>query len=101
MPDGSLKLAAAPVPSALPLTPAVPASVVTTPAGVILRMGWKRPAARKTVHVAARATTHKKRKVAAAPVPPVLLYTRTFRPRGLKADGGSILRMVWLWVPAT
>ena len=38
MPVGSLKRAAAPLPSALPLEPALPARVVTTPAGVILRM---------------------------------------------------------------
>ena len=40
MPLGSRKLAAAPVASVEPLTPAVPASVVTTPAEVILRMVW-------------------------------------------------------------
>ena len=38
MPLGSRKRAAAPVASVEPLTPAVPASVVTSPAGVILRM---------------------------------------------------------------
>lgn len=37
-PLGTLKLAAAPVPSALPYKPAVPASVVTTPLGVIFRI---------------------------------------------------------------
>ena len=36
--QGELKLAAAPRPSALPLVPAVPARVLTTPDGVILRM---------------------------------------------------------------
>jgi len=35
---GPSKRAAGPVPSALPFTPAVPASVLTAPAGVILRM---------------------------------------------------------------
>jgi hypothetical protein len=35
---GSLNLAAVPVPFVLPLLPAVPASVVTTPPAVILRM---------------------------------------------------------------
>jgi len=38
MPAGKKKLAAAPVASVLPVTPAVPASVLTAPAGVILRM---------------------------------------------------------------
>ena len=38
MPYGVLKRAAAPVPSVEPAWPAVPARVVTTPAGVILRI---------------------------------------------------------------
>src|SRR5260370_39517185 len=38
MPNGALNCAAAPLPSARPITPAVPASGVTTPAAVILRM---------------------------------------------------------------
>ena len=38
MPSGKLKRAAAPVPSVEPAAPAEPASVVTTPAGVILRI---------------------------------------------------------------
>src|SRR6266581_4476337 len=39
-PPGWLNVAAAPVPSTLPDVPAVPARVLTTPAGVILRMVW-------------------------------------------------------------
>src|SRR6266581_3734058 len=39
-PWGRLNSAAAPVPSTLPDVPAVPARVLTTPAGVILRMVW-------------------------------------------------------------
>ena len=35
-----LKRATPPLPSALPITPAAPAMVETTPAGVILRMVW-------------------------------------------------------------
>jgi hypothetical protein len=38
MPDGPLKLAAVPVPSLLPLTPAWPATVETTPAVVTFRI---------------------------------------------------------------
>src|SRR6185436_16595932 len=39
-PVGRLKRASGPVPSALPDTNAVPAKVVTTPAGVTLRTEW-------------------------------------------------------------
>lgn len=39
-PEGKLKRAAVPVPSALPATPAAPANVVTTPEAVTLRMVW-------------------------------------------------------------
>src|SRR5438874_4808771 len=39
-PVGRLKRASGPVPSALPETNAVPATVVTTPAGVTLRIEW-------------------------------------------------------------
>ena len=38
MPDGALKRASVPVPSTAPDVPGNPASVVTTPAGVIFRM---------------------------------------------------------------
>jgi hypothetical protein len=39
-PFGELKRASALPPSALPGTPAAPASVLTTPAAVILRIVW-------------------------------------------------------------
>lgn len=40
MPRGELKRAAAPVPSAVPGAPAVPATVVVTPSGVMRRIVW-------------------------------------------------------------
>ena len=55
-PLGQLKRAAAPVPSALPDEPAVPASVVTTPAGVIFRMVLLPVSATKTLPAPSTAT---------------------------------------------
>ena len=55
-PRGWLKRAALPVPSTLPAEPARPASVVTTPAGVILRIVWFSESATKTLPAASTAT---------------------------------------------
>ena len=56
MPWGSLKRAAAPVPSALPDEPAVPASVVTTPARRDLPDGVVAVSATKTLPAPSTAT---------------------------------------------
>src|SRR5437660_206684 len=48
-PVGTLKRAALPVPSAPPALPANPASVVTTPADVTLRIVWLGESATKTL----------------------------------------------------
>ena len=55
-PWGPLKWAPAPVPSALPDKPAVPASVVTTPVAVIFRMVWLSESATKTLPAPSTAT---------------------------------------------
>ena len=55
-PCGWLKSAALPVPSALPLTPANPASVLTTPAGVIIRIVWFQVSATYTLVALSTAT---------------------------------------------
>ena len=55
-PQGLLRRAAAPVPSALPGEPAVPANVVTTPVAVIFRMVWLLVSATKTLSAPSTAT---------------------------------------------
>ena len=70
-PEGKLKLAAAPVPSALPEVPP-PASVVTTPAGEIWRILWLPESATVTVPSVPTATPNGALKLAAAPVPSAL-----------------------------
>ena len=71
-PVGRLKLAAVPVPSALPNTFAVPASVVTAPAAVILRIVLLPVSATYTLPAPSTATPNGRWKVAAVPVPSAL-----------------------------
>ncbi len=55
-PSGDENRAALPVPSTLPLSPATPASVVTTAAGVILRIVWFEVSATYTLPALSTAT---------------------------------------------
>ena len=100
-PMGTLKRAAAPVPSALPPLPAVPASVVTTPAGVILRMVELFVSATYTAPAASTATPNGLLKRAPAPVPSALPLLAAVPASVLTTPAGVILRMVELFVSAT
>src|ERR1035437_5927547 len=93
-PLGNLKRAAAPVPSALPDEPAVPASVVTTPLGVIFRMVLLFVSATKTLPAPSTATPEGDQKRAAAPVPSALPYEPADPASVVTAPVGVIFRMV-------
>src|SRR6476660_3485289 len=95
-PVGRLKRAAAPVPSVLPVLPAVPARVVTTPAGVILRMVALVWSATYTVPAASTATPTGVLNRAAAPVPSVLPVLPAVPARVVTTPADVILRIVWL-----
>ena len=69
---GQLKRAAVPVPSALPSRTCCPASVVTTPSGVIFRMVSLAVSATKRLPAPSTATPEGQLKRAAAPVPSAL-----------------------------
>ena len=65
-------MAAVPVPSALPVVPARPASVVTTPAGVAFRIKWLSVSATKKLPALSTATSEGLKNLAPVPVPSVL-----------------------------
>src|SRR5688500_16366921 len=71
-PDGVLNRAAFPVPSADPPVPAVPATVVTTPPLVILRIVWLFWSATNTLPRLSTATPLGLENCAAPPVPSAL-----------------------------
>src|SRR6266496_4340483 len=101
---GRLNSAAAPVPSALPAVPAVPARVLTTPAGVILRMVWflipavyRLPALSRTTpnwggNPAAAAGPSTELAVAAPPTPPPVPGDLGAPAMVLATPAGVILR---------
>src|SRR6267142_991245 len=100
-PNGRLKLAAAPTPSVLPPAPADPANVLTTPAGVILRMVLLYVSDTYTLPALSVATPDGNLKLAAVPVPSALPATPADPASVLTAPAGVITRIVWLYVSAT
>src|SRR6266581_43651 len=101
-PPGLLNVAAAPVPSAPPLVPAVPASVVTTPVAMtIRRMVWLVLAATyRLVPLLSTARPWGRLNSAAAPVPSALPAVPAVPASVLTTPAGVILRMVWFLIPA-
>src|SRR6266571_1571477 len=99
-PPGLLNVAAAPVPSAPPLVPAVPASVVTTPVAMtIRRMVWLvLSATYRLVPLLSMARPVGRLNRAAAPVPSTLPDVPAVPARVLTTPAGVILRMVWLFL---
>ena len=93
-PYGASKLAAAPVPSALPTTPSVPASVVTTPAGVTWRMASLSLSATYTFPALSTATPSGRSKLAAGPVASALPTTPAVPASVVTTPAGVILRIV-------
>src|SRR5437899_8067520 len=101
MPIGLKNLAAAPLPSLLPSTLADPAIVLTTPAGVILRIMSFHVSATYTLPALSVAMPSGWRKPAAAPTPFALPATSAAPASVLTAPWGLILRIVLLYVSAT
>src|SRR5262245_40069127 len=92
------------MPSSLPVLPASPASVVTTPPGLILRMVWLPESATHTVHDKSSWTHagHSNRAVLPLPpVPSVLPVLPACPASVVTTPAGLILRMVWLPMSAT
>ncbi len=101
-PCGPLKSAAEPVPSVLPVVPAVPARVVTTPPGVIMRMVSLPVSATKTSPVVGSSVTPTgPLNRAAEPVPSVLPAVPAVPARVVTTPAGVIMRIVSLPVSAT
>src|SRR5450631_993218 len=93
---GTLKRAALPVPSTYPKLPARPASVVTTAAGVILRIVWLPVSATYTLPAPSTATENGVANRAALPVPSALPGLFAKPAKVLTVPAGVILRMVLL-----
>src|SRR5215831_16058982 len=100
-PAGPENAAAAPLPSALPETPAVPASVVTTPAGVILRIVLFPGSATYKFPAVSVATPAGPENAAAAPLPSALPKTPAVPASVVTTPAGVILRIVWFPESAT
>ncbi len=98
---GKLKRAVLPVPLALPSLPANPANVLTTRAGVILRMVLLLVSATKMLPMLSMATATGPLKRAALPVPLALPGLPAKPAKVLTTRAGVILRMVLLLVSAT
>jgi hypothetical protein len=98
---GPLKRAAEPQPSLLPQELALPARVVTTPAGVIRRMVWFSRSATMTFPAASQATPVGKAKRAAPPVPSALPDDPASPASALMSPSGLIRRMVKFPASAT
>ena len=93
-PAGPLKRAAAPVPSAVPGLPAVPASVVTTPPDVIIRIVWLPVSPTYTLPAASTATPTGALKCAPSPVPSVLPLMPASPANVVTTPAALILRIV-------
>src|SRR6266704_1231145 len=102
-PPGLLNVAAAPVPSAPPLVPAVPASVVTTPVAMtIRRMVWLvRSATYRLVPLLSMARPLGWLNLAAVPVPSALPAAPEPASVVTTPEAMTIRRMVWLFLSAT
>ena len=90
-----MKVAAAPVPSMLVKAAWAPASVVTTPAGVIMRTRQLLASVTKTLPAASTAMPRGKANSAAAPVPSALPDTLACPAIVVTTPAGVILRMTW------
>src|SRR5262245_21915945 len=101
MPVGTEKRAALPVPSTDPVDPACPASVVTTPAGVIIRTVLLLPTCTYRLSAASIATAFGELNRAAAPVPYVLPEFSAKPANVVTVPSGVTLRIVWLLRSAT
>ena len=95
-PWGPMKLASAPVPSAFPGEPVLPASVVTTPAAVIFRMEPFPKSATKTLLAPSTATPQGLLKLAAAPVPSALPDELTVPASVVTTPEAAIFQMALL-----
>src|SRR6476661_2867302 len=98
---GKLKRAVLPVPSALPVLPAKPAKVLTTRAGVILRIVLLLVSATKMLPTLSMATAAGPLKRAALPVPLALPVLPAKPAKVVTTPAGVILRMVLFAVSAT
>ena len=94
MPDGPLKSALAPVPSVLPARDGVPASVVTTPAGVISRMVLPFSSQTKRLPFASIVIPSGTLNRAAVPVPSVLPELPPLPAMVVTTPPGVIFRMM-------
>ena len=92
-PSGYLKVASVPVPLRLPVTPAFPAKVLTTPDWVILRIKLLYWSATYTLPAASVATPTGLLKVASVPVPLRLPDTPALPAKVLTKPSGVILRI--------
>src|SRR5436190_413562 len=101
MPEGLLNRAALPVPSALPLFPVSPASVVTIPTDVILRMVLLPASATYRLPAASTATPCGRQNRAALRGPSALPQYRASPAGVVTTPPGVILRMVSLSPSAT
>src|SRR5207248_6389477 len=98
---GKLKRAVLPAPLALPVLPAKPAKVLTTRAGVILRMVLLLVSATKILPILSMATATGNLKRAVLPVPLALPGLPAKPAKVVTTPAGVILRMVLLTVSAT
>src|ERR1051326_6307726 len=95
MPAGALKRASLPVPSADPLFPAEPASVVTAPAGVIIRIVWFPASATYRLVLLSTATAPGLLNRASLPVPSAEPLLPADPAIVVTTAAGVIFRIVW------
>ena len=101
MPQGLLNRAVVPAPLALPEVPAKPATVVTTPAEVILRTVWLPLSATWKVPEASKAMAFGVLKRALPPVASVLPEVPASPAKVVTSPLVAIFRMAWLPLSAT
>ena len=101
MPWGELKRALVPLALVVPERPGLPATVVTTPPAVILRIVWLPASQTKTLPEASTASPAGALKRAALPVASVAPVIPALPARVVTTPAGVILRIVWLPVSAT
>ena len=94
MPVGPLKRAAAPIPSADPTAPALPAIVVTKPAGVSLRIVSLPRSATYRLPLPSTAMADGRRNEAAAPLPSADPTTPALPARVVTTPAGVMRRIV-------